>query len=422
MKKILAVIAVLAITLISSVALAEVAVSGSIDTRGRAFNNLDNNKDVADYNRDTQTRVRLNFDGKAGDAKAKVTIEKDFETWGDVEVTNKVFSDLREAWVLTPLVGPVNLKAGHVLAQLGNGWFFRSMKYGFDAGIIYADIGPIHVGFVDGKITDVLKDRDLDMYVGVVSAKLSDTMTVGMDLSQVNLARASVDTVTGANVLHNLGVNANLGLGPVKLKAELDLQKGRDNAGCVATVGCPEYKGNQLVIEGSMAAGPANINFTVARGSGDDTPPAVGPANIDHKQFATILDADPHYTLLYEYRMTTATGGVHTGFANTTAISAGADMKIGPVVVGGNIWWLSATEDTNLRGATDALGAPVYESDLGIEIDARVNWKINDAVSLNTTLGYFIPGDAYMRDGIVAGSHLDADETTGIQSVLSMKF
>lgn len=448
MKKLFAVIVVLAITLISSVALAEISLSGSIDTRGRAFNNLDNNKDAADYDRDTQTRVRLNFDGKAGDAKAKVTVERDFETWGGacaaaggsfagVECPNGTTTTstsptsptsalaFREAWISTPLVGPLNLKGGHVLAQLGNGWFFRSMKYGTDAWILYADIGPIHMGFVNGKIQENAKDRDLNMNVGVLSAKLSDTMTIGMDLSQVNFARPSVDTTIGATVLYNVGVNANLGLGPVKLKAEVDLQTGRDNSFCVLGK-CSEFKGNQFVIEGSLAAGPANINFTVARGSGDN-PTTTSP---DVKTFIPILDADPHYAFLYEYKMKTAGfnyNGAQTnsGFSNTTAIGAGADVKFGPVTVGANLWWLAATEDVNLRGAMDVAGNLIYESDLGIELDARVNWKISDAVSWNTTLGYFVPGDAYLRDNpavAAPGTNLDADETTGIQTVLSMKF
>ncbi len=433
MKKILVVIAVLAITLISSVALAEVTLSGSIETRGRAFNNTtDQNSDAPDYNRDTQSRLRINFDAKAGDAVAKITVEKDYETWGGacnpgvppvggsllgVECVNGPLSAVREAWILTPLVGPVKLKGGHVLAALGNSWFFRSMKYGTDAWILFADFGPVHVGFVNGKIAEAARDRDLNMNVGVASLKLSDTMTIGADVSQVNFARRT--GVAGADVLYNLGVNANLGLGPVKLKAELDLQKGRNNTAALGT----EFKGNQLVVEGALVVGPANVNFTVARGSGND----LKGGNLDTKAFVPIQDADPHYTFLYEYKVKTAGANYNgsqtsSGFANTTAVGAGADVKLGSLTVGGNVWWLMATEDVALNDARDLNDNPEYATDLGIEIDARVNWKISDAVSLNTTLGYFMPGDAYSIGTGTPGVNLDPDAVTGIQSVLTMKF
>jgi hypothetical protein len=210
---------------------------------------------------------------------------------------------------------------------------------------------------------------------------------------------------------------------------ELDLQMGTDKTDCVAGPFGPvcgaDYKGNQLVIQGTMAMDPVTVNFTLARGSGNETPdpaiPVTAPA--DNEQIVPVLDADPHYTFLYEYKMITAAGATSTGFANTTALSAGADAKLGSLSVGGNIWLLMATEDVALRGATDPITArPVLSDDLGIEIDARIGWKISDNVSWNWTLGYFMPGDAYQRNDAITGLLKDADETTGVQGVLTMKF
>lgn len=428
MKKLLVLLVVLAITMISSMAFAasEVTLSGTIEVRGRAFNNTDNTDDVPDYNRDTQSRIRINVDAKAGDAKAKVTFERDYETWGGIEQVNGPLSALREAWLDTPLLGGVRLKAGHMLLQLSNGWFLRNMKYGDDAWVAYTDIDNLHLGLVDAKIAEAAKDNDSDFYAAVATMKMGD-MTVGANLSRAVISKPSA--AAGSNVLNNLGLHAAMKAGALNLMGELDLQMGTDKTDCVAGPFGPvcgaDYKGNQLVIQGTMAMDPVTVNFTLARGSGNETPdpaiPVTAPA--DNEQIVPVLDADPHYTFLYEYKMITAAGATSTGFANTTALSAGADAKLGSLSVGGNIWLLMATEDVALRGATDPITArPVLSDDLGIEIDARIGWKISDNVSWNWTLGYFMPGDAYQRNDAITGLLKDADETTGVQGVLTMKF
>src|SRR3990172_536011 len=90
MKKILVVLVVLALTVMSSMAFAaaEVTFDGSVDIRSRALNDVDNNADVADYDRYTETRVRVGASAKAGDAKARVQFEQDWEKWGGIETTN----------------------------------------------------------------------------------------------------------------------------------------------------------------------------------------------------------------------------------------------------------------------------------------------------------------------------------------------
>jgi hypothetical protein len=386
----------------------------------------------------------LGFDAKAGDAKARVAVEHDWEKWGGIEATNggATCSDtngngkcdagepalvgtgafrVREAWLDTPLLGGVRLKGGHMFLQLGNGWFLRNMKNGDDAWVGYTDIGNLHLGLVNAKIADVALDNDSDFYAAVATMKMSDDMTVGANLSRVVFAKPSA--VLGSDVLNNLDVHASLGLGAIKLTAELDVQMGTDKTSCAGGA-CPDYAGNQLVVQGTMAMDPLAVNFTVARGSGNEaTAPLVGVNDID--QIQVVLDGDPHYTLIYEYMMKTAAGGTGTGFANTTAVGGGADLKLGSLTVGGNVWYLLATEKTNLRGALNADGTNLLADDLGIEIDARIGWKLSDNVSWNWTLGYFLPGDAYMRDdpaSAVVGVNKDADETTAIQGVLSMKF
>lgn len=419
MKKILAVVAILAITMVSTMAFAasEVTVSGSIDIRGRAFNNItdfDSDANAAADNRDTDQRVRVNIDAKAGDAKGKVTIEQDYvgETWGGLETANGQVLRLREAWLDTALFGPVRLKGGHMLLQLGNGWFLRHMKFGDDAWVGYADMEGLHVGLVNAKIAEGANDYDQDFYGAVATMKVGDS-TFGANLSRVIYNKGN--NAAGSDILNNIGVHAAMKVGPINLNAEVDMQMGTDKSGAIAQ----DYAGTQIVLQGTMALDPVAINFTVAQGSGnkEDLSGLLPPGDID--QIQTTLDKDPHYTFLYEYKIATAAGATNTGFANTTALGAGVDMKFGSVSVGASAWLLAATEDVIVD---NGLLPASLENDLGMEIDARVGWKINDNVSWNIVAGYFMPGDAYRLVDAVTNLPKDADEATGIHSVVSLKF
>ena len=99
MKKIVMLLAVAAMTCFSTSAfavhegegkvagnLADITIGGSVDIRSRDFQDLDLNKNVGDGSQvDTQERVRLDVNVKAGDVQGKVTIENDWDTWGRFE-------------------------------------------------------------------------------------------------------------------------------------------------------------------------------------------------------------------------------------------------------------------------------------------------------------------------------------------------
>ena len=58
----------------------------------------------------------------------------------------------------------------------------------------------------------------------------------------------------------------------------------------------------------------------------------------------TFLDADQHYTFLYEYKIA-GPCGLHTGFCNTTAISAGAMFAATTSLsIGADVWFMQASE------------------------------------------------------------------------------
>jgi len=448
MKKFLAVLAVLAITVTGVTAFAaDVTLGGSVELRSRMFDDLDLNSKADDNDRYTQERVRLDVNVKSDNVKGKVQIENDWDNWGRLEapqatesviVPGKTYNEtdsktyknagrltLREAWMDFKLPGtPVNVKAGHQLLSLGHGWFFRDMKYGSDAWLITSASESNLLGFVDIKVDEreLAKSDDKDAYVILDSYKINDSNTAGFDytrvltrdyLYKVNTTDTTYTSSGKNDTLDNLGLNYTGKVGPVALKAEVDLQMGsKEGAAGAADV---DYKGNQFVIQASMPMDALTLNATIAKGSGQDT-------SKDNTLFQTIMDKDAHYTVVYEYALTTAAGAKNTGFANTQAINIGAGYKVSDSLnVSLDLWLLSASEKTNVATKINSAATAGAKSDkVGTEVDARLNWKLYDNLTWNWVAGYFIPGDVYK--GRVGVNTVGEDAATVIQGVLSMKF
>lgn len=447
MKKFLVLLVIAAMTCLSSMAFAaDVSVNGSIDYLMRSFVNIDLKDATHDNKNFTLERVRLNVDAKAGDAlSGRIGLENDWDTWGRFEakqanmgggltttvtntttgkattVGNGTFIGLREAWIGFKMPGtPLGVKGGHMLLQLGNGWWFRDMKYGSDAWVVYTDINALHLGIVNIKVSEgvTTASDDTDAYAFVATYKLSDTMSAGVNFTTVNDRQGkafnsfygyAAGTVVGAQ-MQNLEVHFAGTIGPAKLKAEVDVQSGDAQTSLGGANAKKKFSGNQVVLEAAIPVDAVTINATLARGSGAKA------TDTDFKEYVALMDADVHYTLIYEYLLKTAakqsfkTTG--TGFGNTTAISVGGAFNVSKnLMVGADLWLLQATSKfAPYAGAADT-------SDLGTEVDAKVNWKMYENLTWNTTIGYFMPGDAYKIN-----STTDATTATAIQSVLSFKF
>jgi len=427
MKKFLVILAVLALTMVSSIAMAEVTVDGSIDVMMRSIKNTqdwnDQTKGSGDFNQ-TYQRTRLGINAKNDGVKARIQIENDYDVWGRVEqdqanatVTTTVTAatatstttagrlQIRESWIdfNIPGAGTAHIKVGHQFLQLGNGWFFRSGKYGSDAWLVGLP-GKNTVAFVNVKASEgsSFQADDTDAYVLLDNFKIDDKNTVGAYFARVN-ARSGGATVNTATVLDTIGLHYNGVVGPVKLQAELNFQSGETQADGSATK--TDLSGNQIVLQASLPMDALTINAVAAMGSGDDA----GSAS-EVEQMGVLLDKDIHYTLVYEYFMKTAACATNTGFANTTALALGADFKINKMVtVGANLWMLQGTEKFSANGG-------VADKDAGMEIDAKLLLQIADTLSWNTGFGYFAPGKAYEN---AAGK---ADAATAIQSVIAVKF
>jgi hypothetical protein len=426
MKKFLVVMVVLAMAFIGSIAFAaDVTVGGMIGLRSRDFNNLTfdkNDTSSAAKNIDTQEKIRLNVSAKAGDdLKGKLSIENYWDTWGRLENYQadgnttapganpaggngiggtdggqNGFLKVREAWMSFNVPGiPVNVTGGHQLLGLGNDWFLRSKYFGSDAWVVANVTGNNTFALADIKVLEgntATNSDDIDAYAIVDVFKLNDNMTVGGSIANVHLQ--------SGNDLYNVELTFNGKLGPVDLKAQADMQSGKDKR----AAGEPKYSGNQIVVMGAIPVDPVAIDFTLARGSGNK----IGDSNV--KGMVTFMDIDTHYTYLYEYKIATATGTKNTGFSNTTAAEVGVSGNATKNLnLGLKVWYLQATEKiTNGQGDTS--------TDIGTEVDGTVNWKLYDNLSLLWTLGYLAPGKALKT---ASGK---TDGATGSQAYLIMNF
>jgi len=459
MKKLLVVAVVLAIACLSSMAFAaEVTVNGYVDVRSRLFENLDLNKSV--NNLDTASRTttenafRIDINVKADNAKAKLSLWNDHDVWGTNAKHNPDNStnetnagtagagastaNIREAWIDVMIPDtPVGVKAGHQLAQIGNGWFLRENYGGVDAWIVYGTMGKVTIAASDVKLNDNggntanTNANDVDLYTVQVITKMGDN-GINVNLSMLkddagiyltpqtatNGVYGSAQAGTGGTGLnqkgrlYNLGLNFDGKVGPATLKVEADVQQGSvDTATGNTHVG---ITGNQVVVQGSMPMDKLTLNATAARGSGN-----VADQGGKLTQFNALMDIGQHYTLLYEYRIKGATGFTNTGFSNTTALSVGGMFQVATsVAVGADLWFLRATEATNINLTSAAAGSTAGNNsrDLGMELDAKVNWKLTKEVSWNWQAGYFKPGSAYTT------SLGKADDAYGVQGILSLTF
>jgi len=452
MKKFLAIIAVLALTVISTAAMAEVTVSGSVDIRSLHLNNYTDFTDKTNdrYN-NTQERVRVNVDAKNDGVKGRITFENDWEVWGTEQNTttgslinpstvagstattgvearqgqssaaNKF--GIREAWIdfTIPGAGPAHVKVGHQFLQLGNGWWFRSMKYGSDAWLVGLP-GKNTIAFVDVKVGEGANtsNDDIDAYVLLDNFKIDDTKTVGIYGARVNDRRGLFLGGTEAN-LDNIGLWFNGKLGAANLQAEIDFQMGKvKDAG--ATGGDVKFKGTQLVLQGNIPVGPATLNATIAQGSGQD----LGSNADEVKAYLPVLDADPHYTVVYEYFAKTACAigddgtnviyAKNTGFCNTTALNIGGSMNVAKWLnVSLDFWMLKAVEKVSI-GNTLMTNTNLSD-EIGNEIDLVLKFKLYDQLTWNWQFARLMAGKAYDKAGGVAADDIDA-----IQGILSYKF
>jgi hypothetical protein len=380
----------------------QINLAGDLRTRGWYLNNISSSALPGKYNSYAyyDERVRLSVDAKVSPSlEGMLQLESgvgqtDVYTWGNF---NSKPTDLGilHAWIAysgSGLLGfPAGLKIGHMPLALGDMEFFDHRKFGDDAALAFllpakgleidlltiklagdgaaipSNIEAFGVKGYDGSKTD--NTSDLDGYVGILTYKIDDKTSVGLNYTYLNLPDFEFSH-------QNLGFTAKGQVSGLGYRAAADAQFGKNDG----TLAERKFRGYAVLAGLNYMIDTVNLRAGFAYGSGDNN-----AADGKDSQFEDYLASDQHYTLVYEYKVDTTAGRVNSGISNTTYYNLGLDvnpMKDVKVSLDGYILRASKTmEDVS--------------KDAGWEVDSRIVYKIATDLTYQVDAGYFKAGSFY---------------------------
>ncbi|MDD1750297.1 MAG: hypothetical protein LUO89_10525 [Methanothrix sp.] len=369
------------------------------------------------------TRVRLSMDAKVSpNVEGFVMLEtgsgqNDVYTWGNF---NSKPSDMNilESWIMytgSGLLGfPSGIKVGHMPLALGQGEFFDHTKFGDDAIVFFMDpTKQIHIALLTVKFagdggesfvpafdlpatgSKYVNGDDLDGYVGVMTYKIDDKNTVGVNYTYLNQSDLGLSH-------QNLGATADGNIAGIGYSASGDIQFGSLDAASA------DFKGYALQLGLSYNINPVNVRAKFAMGSGPSS-------SDDIKNFVTYLGADQHYTLVYEYQVMAASGRQNSGLDNTTYYNLGVDYNATKD--------LGLSLDGYLLRATKEMGHDISKS-AGWEVDARAKYSIAKNLTYQVDAGYFNAGGMYddILNNVTNGDITSAKNVTVLRHSLTLSF
>jgi hypothetical protein len=393
----------------------QINIGGDLLFRGEFNNNTtDFNSDFSDHNELYDGRVRLSVNAQVTpNTQGMVMIEAADSnvdtayTWGqDATGAFGLYSagnakqaqlNLLEAWILhtgSGLLGvPAGIKVGHMPLALGNNLFFDHSRFGDDAVLVFVqplkelELAALTAKFREGATN--LND-DATTYVGLFAYNtkefgLSGDVTYVDDQQSFGTAGGAL-VPFGATATHfwNFGLRGNVNVGGLGIKADGELQSGKIDGIDV------KFRGYAILAGLSYDVSGVKLGLDWAYGSGDNS------ADAKLKSFVTSLSDTEHYTLVYEYRTPNACGQQHGGICNTMYLKGSLAADLMKDLSGNlDLYWLHANK--KWFGPGEGFGAPTSSSDIGVELDGKVNYKIDRNLNYFVEGGYLFAGD-YWKD------------------------
>jgi hypothetical protein len=323
-----------------------------------------------------------------------------------------------QAWILhqgSGLFGvPALVKIGHMPVTIGTGLFYDHSYQGDDAALFGIDpVKGLHIilGTVKHYEGSSAKNDDITAYTTIVSYDFAKDSSIGMDVTYLDAQNGSFPAIAGADThFINLGINAkgvipNLG---VSLYGEVDLQGGKM---VDLGPGTPDQKfrgwaaktGAKYTFSGPV---PVTVGGEFAYGSGDQD----GSADNKFSTFVTSQGQTQHFTYVYDYRTVNAAGNYQGGLQNTWYLKASAAADITKALSAGmDLYSLHAVKNN----ATVAPSTGVYTTagtskNIGIEVDGKVNYKIDRNLNYFVEGGYLFAGNFWKKNGDSAFNPDDA--------------
>ncbi len=368
-------------------------------------------------------------------------------TWGGQQSGSGVYAQsgnakpttmsIRQSYIShqgTALTGMLSgFKAGHMLIALGTGTYYNHTKGGDDAIILWTQPNAdTEIAFAiikgdeqSGTVAGVNSD-DTDIYAVTLETKAGGAAITG------DISLLSDDTTFNQAT----GVDANLDLWNLGLRADLDLSGVGVNVGCDIQSGTIErYKSNnadldlegyQCQIKASTMVGDVNVHGGFAYGSGDDI-----DTRDEYEGFITSLSSGGNVgTFVYDNTVATSaqktfnssgttsssygTGSSTNGLANTWYLNVGATTNVTPdVVINAELFYLQASEKVSNNTELD-------DKDIGVELDGKVTWQIDTALAWYVETGILFAGDFYKN--VLTTSTDSPDSAWRVRQGLTLSF
>ncbi len=380
----------------------QINLAGDLRIRGWYRNNISSSALPGKYNSSAyyDQRVRLSVDAKISpNLQGMVQLESgtgqtDTYTWGNFN-SKPADMGIRQAWIMysgSGLLGfPAGLKVGHMPLALGDREFFDHRKYGDDAVLAFLlpakglEIDLLTIKFAgdgaaipsnipnygvkgyDGSKTD--NTTDLNGYVAVVTYKIDDKTSVGLNYTYLSLPDFEFSH-------QNLGFTAKGQVSGLGYRAAADVQFGSNDG----TLAEKKFRGYAFLAGLNYIIDTINLRAGFAYGSGDGN-----ASDGKDSQFEDYLTTSQRYTLVYEYKVDTTAGRLHSGISNTTYYNLGLDLKpVKDVKVALNGYIIRASKTVD-----------GVSKDAGWEVDGRLDYRLARNLVYRIDAGYFKAGSFY---------------------------
>ncbi|QWR76673.1 alginate export family protein [Candidatus Magnetomonas plexicatena] len=395
------------------------------------------------------TRVRLSVDAKVSDTvegfielESGTSNSSDTVMWGSSSGATGLYTAgnaksntlyIRQAWIQYAKNG-YGVKVGHQPLILGNGLFFDHTKFGDDAIVAFVQpvkdltIAALTAKFKEGSgaTTGISQNNadDGDAYVLLASYKTPHFNLSG-DITFVN--DQSFYSTAGQNAhLWNFGLRADGTIGQLTLRGDLELQTGSlrilDSSRAEGYLDAHAQGWAFLAGVDYKLIAPVKLTLEFAYGSGDGTDYNANRTTSNSttlKSFITTQGLDQHYTFVYDYMSYSAcsklangdvsgTFSQNNGLCNTMYLKGGVTADLTKSLYGElNVYWLRAARAVSIYGNTGdtaTYSSSTYTStinyhtpstELGWEIDAKLQYKLAKNLKYWVEGGYFFTGAAY---------------------------
>lgn len=361
----------------------------------------------ADLKLVTQFELDARFGGKNGTYKGAANDSGNIDADQLTLETKHAYLDFN-----CPITG-TNVKAGiQAWADSYQGLFLLADMTGVQAtkkfGPATANLGWFR--FDDNTATAAqVGKQTADLLVVDGKYAINSDMTVGA--SYYNVQNDVGAVAAPFEMLHMVGLNADLKIGPATIKPFAAFQFGDRTA-------TTDVEGFLAGVVSKIKVGPGAVNLSAIYLSGDDN------ANSE-KAFTTVSGAFTYFNAANMWLLVRSSQGINTsdsvlnndltvGGRGLIGVFAGYEGTVGKMFYNANVGFAQAAEE---RGTED--GA------IGTEINAQVGYKLFDNLSASAAVAYAFLGDGLNSNtpaDLLPKGKADADDPYLVNLQLSYTF